>query len=137
MALNNNLCISAVFLQIYLQYFVRLLYKFIFLLSNSGTLQVLMFICPTVSELHFYGCCPHCLLNIYFIWFLWIKPKAKLLINYFVCLSVGPQHYIKNISLLLFKIDCWRFSFLWRSKEHLVYKYILSVIRNKTYFIHN
>ena len=28
---------------------------------SSDTLQVLIFICPTVSELRFYGCCHSCL----------------------------------------------------------------------------
>ena len=32
-------------------------YTFIFFLFSSDTLQELMFVCPTISDLRFYGCC--------------------------------------------------------------------------------
>ena len=35
-------------------------YTFIFFLFSSDTLQELMFVCPTVSDLRFYGCCHLC-----------------------------------------------------------------------------
>ena len=37
-----------------------LTYTLIFYLFSSDNLQVLMFVCLTVSELHFYGCCHPC-----------------------------------------------------------------------------
>ena len=44
-------------------------YTFIFWLFSSDTLQVLMFVWPTVSELRFYGCCHSCFQKIiYFFW---------------------------------------------------------------------
>ena len=32
---------------------------------SSDTLQVLMFVCPNISELRFYGCCHPCFHNPY------------------------------------------------------------------------
>ena len=36
------------------------MYALIFCLFSSDTLQVLMFVCPSISELRFYGCCQPC-----------------------------------------------------------------------------
>ena len=51
---------------VFAQFFQRnylqfcLAHTFIFCLFSSDTLQVLMFVCPTVQELCFYGCCHPC-----------------------------------------------------------------------------
>ena len=37
------------------------LYKFIFCLYSTDTVQVFLFVCPTVSDLRFNGCCHPCL----------------------------------------------------------------------------
>ncbi len=44
---------------------IRWIYALVFCLFSSDTLQVLMFVCPLLSELRFYGCCHPC----------WLKTK--------------------------------------------------------------
>ena len=48
-----------VFQQIYSQFCFD---SFLFWLFSCDTIQVLMSVCPLVSELHFYGCCHPCFL---------------------------------------------------------------------------
>ena len=67
MSLNIIMYLSS-FQQIYFQFCFDF-YTFIFWLFSSDTLQVIMFVCTTVSELRFYRCCHPCLFKFYLIFY--------------------------------------------------------------------
>ena len=58
MSLNNTL-----YLNTFSTNLLTFFSTFIDLYSNYSALQVLMFVCPTVLKLHFYGCCHPCYLK--------------------------------------------------------------------------
>ena len=85
---------------------------FIFWLLSSDTLHMFMYVCPTVSEIRFYGCCHPC----------FFFTKANSMIDHsnkkkLYKTSLGPSSHLKkrNFSFLFFTNDPYPFLPRWVS----------------------